>query len=54
MSGELLALKLKVKVTLEQVKKAQKAGRGIAVLFLKHGIRWGLMAKATSQQLYPR
>ena len=51
MSEELL--KLKVKVTLEQVTKAQKAGRGIALLFPKHDIRWGLMAKATSQQLYP-
>jgi len=54
MSEELLELKLNVRVTLEQVMKAQKAGRGIALLFLKHRIRWGLMVKATSQQLYPR
>jgi hypothetical protein len=37
MSEELLELKLKV--TLEQVMKTQRAGRSIALLFLKHGIR---------------
>ena len=42
MSEELLEMKLKVKDTLEQVKKAQKGGRGIALLFLKHGIRGGI------------
>jgi hypothetical protein len=49
MSEELLELKLKV--ILEQVMKAQREGRGITLLFLKHGIRWGWMVKATSQQI---
>jgi hypothetical protein len=40
MSEEWLDFKLKVKVTLEQVMKVQMAGRGIALLFLKHEITW--------------
>jgi hypothetical protein len=52
-SEELFELKLKVKVTLEEVMKVHRAGRSIALLFLEQGIRWGWMGKATSQQPYP-
>ena len=46
-------LKVKVKFTLEQAMKAQKGSRGIALLFLNLGTRWGWMVNAMPWPLYP-
>jgi hypothetical protein len=36
-----IKVKVKVKVALEQATKAQRGSRGIALLFLNLGARWG-------------
>jgi hypothetical protein len=38
---------VKVKVTLEQAMKAQRGRRGIALLFLKFGVRCGWVVNPT-------
>jgi hypothetical protein len=44
----------KVKVSLEQVMKAQRGSRGIALLFFNLGARWGWVVNSTPRPLYPR
>jgi hypothetical protein len=43
-----------IKFTLEQATKAQKGIRGIALLVLNLGARWGWVVNVTSRPLYPR
>jgi hypothetical protein len=45
---------VKVKVTLEQVTKAQRERRGIALLFFNLGAGWWWVVNATPRPLYPR
>jgi len=45
---------VKVKYTLEQVMRAQRGSRGIALLFFNLGARRGWVANATPRPLYPR
>jgi hypothetical protein len=44
----------RVRLALEQAMKAQSGSRGIAVLFLYVGARWGWVVYATLRSLYPR
>jgi len=48
-----MKVKVKVKVTPEQATKAQRGSRGIALLFLNLGARWGGVVNATPRPLYP-
>jgi hypothetical protein len=52
-SAAVYPLKAKVKVTLEQVTKAQKWSSGVALLFLNLGARWGWVVNAAPRPLYP-
>jgi hypothetical protein len=45
--------KVKEKVALEQVTKAQRGSRGIALLFLDLGARWGWVVNAKPRPIYP-
>jgi hypothetical protein len=45
-------LKVKVKFSLEQVMKAQRGSRGIALLFPV--TRWGRVVNSTPRPLYPQ
>jgi hypothetical protein len=46
--------KVKVKVSLEQVLKAQRGSRGIAILFFNLGTKWRWVVNSTPRPLYPR
>jgi hypothetical protein len=45
--------KVNLKFTIEQVTKAQRWSRGIALLFFNLGARWGWVVNATPRPLYP-
>jgi hypothetical protein len=47
-------IKVKVKFSLERAMKAQRGSRGIALLFLNPGTRWGWVVNSNPRPLYPR
>ena len=50
----LVKVKVKVNFILEQATKPLRGIRGIALLFLNLGARWGWVVGATPRPLYPR
>jgi hypothetical protein len=47
-------VKLKVKVTLAQVMKAQRGSIGKFYLFFNLGVKWGWVIDNTTQPLFPQ